>query len=244
LSCRDTGPGVEKRVCRRTQGQAAYHFLAIRQTYAFDLKIHQPPSSFKEINNIMTDTDHNPFTTGAALRIPTLGDARHHSSQGIAGPGGTLTHYDEATGTRSTIHRGVVRGSTNPVAIDAADAPTPHSPATAAGPVSFEGFRNRIGDPVSAAEVDLDTVVTISGIGEMSVRSALDAGYAVMSPEGQLVPAGADSAAAAAPGQLSLLFIPSALATEGFCKSLPYAYATFALTEIGRNSKDFCGGRN
>ncbi len=43
---------------------------------------------------------------------------------------------------------------------------------------------------------------------------------------------------------LSLLFIPSALATEGFCKSLPYAYALFALTDIGRESKDFCGGRN
>ena len=43
---------------------------------------------------------------------------------------------------------------------------------------------------------------------------------------------------------LSLLFIPSALATEGFCKSLPYAYALFALTNIGREFKDFCGGWN
>jgi hypothetical protein len=43
---------------------------------------------------------------------------------------------------------------------------------------------------------------------------------------------------------LSLLFIPSALATEGFCKSLPHAYALFALTGIGRESKDFCSGRN
>jgi transposase InsO family protein len=43
---------------------------------------------------------------------------------------------------------------------------------------------------------------------------------------------------------LSLLFIPSALATEGFCKSLPYAYALFVLFDIGRESKDFCGGRN
>ena len=43
---------------------------------------------------------------------------------------------------------------------------------------------------------------------------------------------------------LSLLFIPSALETEGFCKSLPYACALFALTDIGRESKDFCGGRN
>ena len=44
--------------------------------------------------------------------------------------------------------------------------------------------------------------------------------------------------------RLSLPFIPSALATEGFCKSLPYAYALFALIDIGRESKDFCGGRN
>ena len=43
---------------------------------------------------------------------------------------------------------------------------------------------------------------------------------------------------------LSLLFIPSALETESFCKSLSYAYALFALTDIGWESKDFCGGRN
>ena len=44
--------------------------------------------------------------------------------------------------------------------------------------------------------------------------------------------------------RLSLLFILSALATEGFRKKLPYAYALFALTENGRESEDFCGGRN
>jgi len=43
---------------------------------------------------------------------------------------------------------------------------------------------------------------------------------------------------------LSLLFIPSAQATKGFCRSLPYAYVLFALTEIGRESKDICGGWN
>ncbi len=43
---------------------------------------------------------------------------------------------------------------------------------------------------------------------------------------------------------LSLLLIPSALATEGFCKNLPYADALFALTDIGRESKEFCCGRN
>ncbi len=43
---------------------------------------------------------------------------------------------------------------------------------------------------------------------------------------------------------LSLPFIPSALATEGFCKSLPYAYALFALTDKGREPKDFCGGQS
>ena len=43
---------------------------------------------------------------------------------------------------------------------------------------------------------------------------------------------------------LCLLFIPSALATKGSCISWLYAYALFALTDIGWESKDFCGGRN
>ena len=42
---------------------------------------------------------------------------------------------------------------------------------------------------------------------------------------------------------LSLPFIPSALEIEGFCKSLPYAYALFASTDYSRNSEDSCGGQ-
>ncbi len=41
-----------------------------------------------------------------------------------------------------------------------------------------------------------------------------------------------------------LLFIPSALVTEGFGKSMPCAYALFALTDIGWESKEFCSGQN
>ena len=43
---------------------------------------------------------------------------------------------------------------------------------------------------------------------------------------------------------LSLLFIPSALATNGSCKSYPYACALDTPTDIGRESKVFCGGQN
>ncbi len=44
--------------------------------------------------------------------------------------------------------------------------------------------------------------------------------------------------------RLSLPFTAFSLDIEGSCRSWVYAYAVFALTDIGREIKDFCGGQN
>ena len=117
----------------------------------------------------MSNTTPTPDANGPATPGPTGTDYTHNRGHRV------VLHSD---GSQSSETIGVVRGSSEDVA---------------RGESPFSDVRDAQGYPVHISEAQPDSVVTVPGVGPMSLRSALAAGFATQRPDGSYASGNGDA---------------------------------------------------